>query len=160
MPLPGGPIGPAQPGPAHLFLSPTVFNLLPVGRKACGRGARARARPAPACRCRWRLLQAPRTPTGPSLSPPSSPSPLDLSLFHSPNGFVAADRHHRGHQHPHAQTVSARAPPPRAEPLHRRKKARMASIVSPSPSPPPAAEDLHRRFATVVASPSSLTIST
>lgn len=46
----GGPTGPAQLGPVHLFLSPTVFNLPPVGRRACGRGARARARPAPACR--------------------------------------------------------------------------------------------------------------
>ena len=97
-------------GPAHL-LPPTVFNLLPVGRRVRGHRAPATST-LPAC-----LLAAPKpledatTPWNPlDLSPCSFPSSVSLPREH-PNAVVAAVLNHHGHRPPLAPPMSPRAPP-------------------------------------------------
>ena len=147
-----------SPAAAQPTIAATVFNLLPVGRRACAQRARTR-RPPPPCLAApsppWTPPALPRNASG-LLSPsPCSSSPQSLSLSHGPSATVAVDKHHRGHclplapghaqeHRPVAHTLSAEssnAGRPRTPlmsssstfcpPDHRR----CPVVVRPSPSP-------------------------
>ena len=152
------PAQPAQPTSSPLSSSSSAR------RTNRGEAWRAPERPRPPPASPGHLLLPPRRPGDATHlpaslphSPASSSSPLDLSLTR------------RTEPPPPTSSLAATAtpsPPRRAPEL--RCSALVLLVVSrdqkspgmPPPmfSPSPAAEDLHRRFATIVASPSSLTL--
>ena len=131
------PVQPTRAGPApvlvqHCAAQPTpvatVFNLLPVGRRACARRARARSG-------HLLLTRSPlEAPEGATHSPqPLCPSlTLPVLLLPSvslprarPNATVAAARRCRVHRLPLASPTSPGAPPHRPRPLRQVKQAGM-----------------------------------
>ena len=136
--------------------APIVFNLLPVGRRACVRRARARAGHLMLAACSWTSLGAPRHPLGPLSLFLEAPPLCSLSLART-----------RTQPSPPTRTTAATGPP---SPLRRAPELRRDVPVpttepqdagrpvepSPSLSSLPAAADRHRRrFAARRTSPST-----
>ena len=160
------PVQPTRAGPApvlvqHCAAQPTaaatVFNLLPVGRRACARRTRA---PPPPC------LAAPSLPWAPPATP-RTPRTLSLSLDPSSSSALPSSRH-RTHLraplavamttgHPlsrdRAQQLRNRAPHPQAE----GNEPEDCASSPTSSSSPPAPGDRLRRFVGFRPSPRPLT---
>ena len=155
---------PTRAGPApvlvqHCAAQPTavatVFNLLPVGRRACARRARARAGHLMLAACSWTSLGAPRHPLGPLSLFLEAPPLCSLSLART-----------RTQPSPPTRTTAATGPPSPRRRVHGLRldalilpvdplDARCLKTPFPTSSSSSAATDPHRRLVAVRPSPSS-----
>ena len=128
---------PTRAGPApvlvqHCAAQPTavatVFNLLPVGRRACARRARARAGHLMLAACSWTSLGAPRHPLG----------PLSLFLEAPPLCSLSLARTRTEPRPPTRATVATGDPTPHRRPRELRPDP-LFLPTDPRPSGSPAA---------------------
>ena len=131
---------PTRAGPApvlvqHCAAQPTavatVFNLLPVGRRACARRARARAGHLMLAACSWTSLGAPRHPLGPLSLFLEAPLLCSFSLART-----------RTQPSPPTRTTTATATPSPLGCAHELRDVVLDPLTKPRPAGSPAASSL------------------